>query len=93
MFIADFRHSPFRDNFFDATLIFGTPVESTAEAIDEFVRVTKLGGLIVLYAGFYEEDDFYVETRKILDKRFAQIEIPFIYQIFASKIYVYLVIK
>ena len=46
--VGDFRNSPFCSNVFDATLIYGIPPDAVLEAIPEFRRVTKIGGLIIV---------------------------------------------
>ena len=93
MIVADFRKSPFRDNFFDATLLWGTPPESTIEAIDEFIRVTKLEGLLIVEGSDFNIHRRFGRVRKILDKRFPRIKIPFYLGGIIRKIYVYMVIK
>ena len=45
---GDYRHTHFfENNKFDSILIWGIPIKSTIEAIPEFRRVTKKGGLFI----------------------------------------------
>lgn len=45
--IADYRFNPFPDNTFDMIYIHGTPIITTIQAVPEFTRVLKFGGVIV----------------------------------------------
>ena len=44
---GDYRYTQFPDNYFDATFIWGSPLETTLEAIPDFLRVTKNRGKII----------------------------------------------
>lgn len=73
---ADFIHSPFKDNSFDATLLWGPPVDAILYAIPEFQRVTKENGLFVVgteelsgsgrrdgkYPGNFDMVHYYLDT-------------------------------
>ena len=93
LIISDFRKSPFRDNFFDATLLWGMPPETTIEAIDEFIRVTRLEGLMIVEGSDFNIHRRFGRVHKILDKKFPSIKIPFFLGGIIRKIYVYIVIK
>lgn len=45
---GDYRYSPFKDKSFDAVFIYGTPLASTMEALWDYRRVVKDGGLIIV---------------------------------------------
>lgn len=45
---GDYRKSPFKSRYFDATLIWGIPPETALEAVDEFLRVTKEDGILIV---------------------------------------------
>lgn len=45
---GDYRKAPFKSGYFDATLVWGIPPETALEAIDEFLRVTKEDGLLIV---------------------------------------------
>lgn len=79
---GDYRHSPFKDRSFDATLIWGTPPESTIEAMDEFRRVTKDDGLIIFGNSQFTGGEMVTSTilgllceRVDIPERFYRIEV------------------
>lgn len=45
---GDYRYSPFKDKSFDAVFIYGTPLASTIEALQEYRRVTAKDGLVIV---------------------------------------------
>jgi len=53
---GDYRTSPFPDNSFGSTLVWGLTQPSIVEAIDDILRVTKENGLIVVGQSRYFAD-------------------------------------
>lgn len=45
---GDYRKSPFKSEYFNATLVWCIPPETAFEAIPEFLRVTKKDGLLIV---------------------------------------------
>ena len=76
---SDYRRTPFfEEGKFDGTLIWGIPTESAIEAIPEFRRVTKKGGLFILsneviYPTHSGDANIISET---IDKKLQRLTLP-----------------
>ncbi|MBL7100368.1 MAG: hypothetical protein ISS23_00260 [Nanoarchaeota archaeon] len=76
---GDYRQSPFRNNKFDVTLIWGIPTETAREAINDFRRVTKKDGLFVVGNQNLCSMLGFNVIYKSLDKQLERIPTPFEY--------------
>ena len=70
---GDYKKSPFADNSFDATLISRLEPESALVALDEYIRVTKNGGLFIVYAPHF---DIFKDLLNTMNQRLRKLQLP-----------------
>lgn len=74
---GDFRRCPFANGVFDAIFIHASPAQATTEALDEFRRVLKSNGILLLegYPWFQEELDIFLrKASEIFEKQPLPLE-------------------
>lgn len=69
---GNFLQSPFKDRAFDAVFIHDTPYEITIQSLDEFYRVLKDEGILLLDNGGWNQkkmEEFFSAAQKLFERQ------------------------
>lgn len=67
---GDFLKSPFKDKSFDAVFIHDTPCSVTIQGLEEFYRVLKNEGILILDNGCWDQkelEEFFIAARQLFE--------------------------